>query len=124
MPKASSVMKTEVITAHEDTSAVEAVKLMVNNNLTGLPVVTDDNRVLGIITEKDLLSLYTNPEEKNNKVSDYMTCNVTCYNVDNDILDICESLKFGGYRRVPILSNGRLAGIISRRDIIELINTD
>ncbi len=121
MPKASSVMNTKLFTVQEDTPICEAVKLMVDNNITGLPVVTEDKRVLGIVTEKDLLSLYTNPEEQTKKVSDIMTCNVTCFSVDDDIIDICESLNFGGFRRVPIVSNGRLAGVISRRDIIKLI---
>lgn len=114
-------MKTDVITVKEGTPICEAVTLMNTNQLTGLPVVTDDNRVLGIITKKNLLSLYINPEEKTKKVSDFMTCNVTCFTVDDDLLDICESLKYGGYRRVPILSQGKLAGIINRRDIIQQI---
>lgn len=121
MLKASSVMNKDVITVQENTPVCEAVKLMVKHNITGLPVVTEDKRVLGIVTEKDLLSLFTNLEERNKKVSDIMTCNVTCFSVDDDILDICENLNYGGFRRVPIISNGRLAGIISRRDIIKLI---
>ena len=128
MIKAKAIMKTGVITVRRDADIYEAIRTMVENNITGLPVVNDDQTLAGIITEKDVLGLLYNFEDRPGKVEDFMTEKVVCFNQEDSLDDIAESFIYNHVRRVPIVDNGRLVGIISRKDIIaymqKLMQTD
>jgi CBS domain-containing protein len=122
MFKASKIMTRSLVTVRENTSIQEAMNILVDNNIAGLPVVTEDMRLLGIVSEKDMLSLLYKPQSKKPKlVSEVMTRDVVHFNESDDLFDICECLIENKFRRVPILAEGKLAGIISRRDIIKFI---
>lgn len=97
----------------------EALALLVEHNITGLPVVDADKHVVGMITEKDLLVLLD--REKGGVVGDYMTRDVVTYDVSSDIIAICEALTNKSFRRIPITESGKLIGVISRRDLIRYI---
>ena len=74
MLKAKDIMTRDVISVKEQTAIYEAVKLMVKNNITGIPVVEDDMTLVGIITEKDVLRLfYADEDRKSKTVGDFMT---------------------------------------------------
>jgi len=124
MAKAKELMNRNVITISRDEDVCEAMRMMALNNITGLPVVEDDGTLLGIITEKDILVLLCNSLEEGKidepigKVGDFMTRNAVCFEPDDRLSDIVECLSLNSFRRVPILANGRLVGIISRRDVI------
>lgn len=122
MVEVETIMKTEVITITGETPIYEAIETMVANNLTGLPVVDDDMRLIGIITEKDVLTLLYNFEDKPGTVEDYMTEQVVSFDRHESLDDIAESFKHNHFRRVPIVTDGKLVGIISRRDIIGYIS--
>ena len=93
-----------------------------DNNITGLPVVNDDMTLAGVITEKDVMRLlYANLNEPG-KVEDFMTEKVISFDHQDSLIDIAESFINNHFRRVPILTNGKLAGIISRKDIIAYIS--
>ncbi len=121
MTKAKAVMNTQVISVglHED--IYEAIRMMALNNITGLPVVDETETLVGIITEKDVLSLLYNNEDRPGEVKDFMTSNVVSFDQEDDLHSVVESLRTNHFRRVPILDKGRLVGIISRRDIITYI---
>jgi CBS domain-containing protein len=121
MVKASEIMKTDVITVTKDEDVWEAIRIMVLNNITGLPVVNGDGTVAGILTEKDVLKLLYSDQTKCGTVEEFMTINVVCFDRDEDLGDIADCLMTNGFRRVPILNEGRLVGIISRKDVIRHI---
>ncbi len=121
MFKAKTVMKTDLVTATRDTPIYEAIRTLVQKNITGLPVVNDDMSLAGIITEKDMLSLLYNIEDKLSKVEDFMTKDPICFNADDSLIDIAECFIKNNFRRVPIVAEGKLAGIVSRKDIIAYI---
>jgi len=121
MFKAKTIMKTDVITVDKDTEIYEAIRLMVKSNITGLPVVNDDQTLAGIITEKDVLKLLYDSQNLPDTVEDFMTEQVTWFDQDDSLIDITDSFINNHFRRVPILDKGRLVGIISRKDIIGYI---
>jgi len=121
MFKAKTIMTTNVISVSKQTGIYEAIRTMVENNITGLPVVNDDMSLAGVISEKDVLSLLYNIEDKPGKVEDFMTKNPVCFNEDDSLIDIAECFIKNDFRRVPIITQGKLAGIISRKDIITYI---
>jgi CBS domain-containing protein len=121
MTKAKEVMNTSVISIRRDEDICEAIRLMALNHITGLPVVNADGTLAGVITEKDVLVLLYTMQDRPGTVQDFMTADVVCFDQEDDLNDVAETLRTSPFRRVPILANGRLVGIISRRDIIKHI---
>lgn len=121
MFKAKQIMTADIACVKKDTPVYEAMKILVDKGVTGLPVVSDDMRLLGIISEKDMLQLLYETRVDKMLVGDLMTSEVATFDEEDDLVDICECLIKRNFRRVPIVSQGKLVGIISRRDVIKYI---
>ncbi len=121
MFKAKTIMKTDLISVTKDTEIYEAIRIMVENNITGLPVLNDDRTIAGIVTEKDVLRLLYDTGNRAGNVEDYMTQEVASFDQNDSLIDITESFISNHFRRVPITDNGKVTGIISRKDIIAYI---
>ena len=122
MLRARDVMSRNVISVQKDTPILEAVKLLVENNISGLPVVEDDTTLTGILSEKDVVELFYYSEQAENKtVEDYMTYPAVYFEENNALLNICNFLVKNIFRRVPVTSDGKLIGIISIQDILNAI---
>ena len=121
MFKIKTVMKTDVITVRRQTPIYEAISTLIENNITGLPVVDDDMTLAGIISEKDVLELLYDLKDNSAVVEDFMTENVASFDLEDDLIEVCECLVKKPFRRVPIVAEGKLVGIISRKDIIKYI---
>ena len=122
MLRARDIMTKRVISVKANTPIYEALKLIATYGISGLPVVEDDMTLVGIVSEKDVLSLFYDQEESDEiTVSDFMTQPPLYFDEDESLLDVCDFLKKNVFRRVPITSEGKLVGIISIRDLIEYI---
>jgi CBS domain-containing protein len=121
MYETKAIMTTDVITVSRQTPIYDAIELLLENDITGLPVVNDDMGLVGIITEKDMLELLSTLENDSATVDDFMTKEVVSFNQEEDLIAICECFIRNHFRRIPIVSQGKLTGIISRRDIIKYI---
>ena len=121
MLKASDVMTRGVETIYEGKPIFEVIKILSENEWGGLPVVDKDGRLKGVISDKDLLRLLYSARQEEGTVADYMTSEVTWFEESDSLTDICESLMNNVFRRVPILSKGKLVGIVSRSDLIRFI---
>ncbi len=121
MVKAKAIMTTGVVAVRSDTDIYQAIRTMVAHDVTGLPVVSDDETLVGVVTEKDVLSLLYNIEDHPGTVADFMTREVVAFDQEDDIVAIAERLRANDFRRVPILDRGRLVGIVSRKDVIRHI---
>ena len=119
--QAKDIMKRDVIIVKEDTQICEAIKTLIDNQITGLPVISADKSLVGIVTEKDLMKLLAHLDVKEmlRPISDVMTRDVVFFDEDEDMNNIYDCFMSNTFRRVPILSKGKLVGIISRRDIIQ-----
>lgn len=127
MSEIAEIMTSDVITVTPDTSIFDAIEILIANNITGLPVVGSDDQLFGIVTEKDLLHLISHSEMnpsaivKDKTVKDIMTEDIASFDI-NDPLELLSSCLAGGkFRRVPILSDGKIVGVISRADLIAYI---
>ena len=122
MLQAKDVMTKRVVCIGRETPIFEALKLMAENNVTGIPVVKDDKVLIGILSEQDVLRLFhTFDDEKDRTVSDFMTQPVIHFDENERLLDICYCLRDNSIRRVPVTSGGKVVGVISRSDIIRCI---
>lgn len=118
-----SIMTTTVISVSVHTPIYEALDLLTRNKISGMPVVNEFNEVVGILSEKDVLRiLFDKKLDIQKTVSDYMTRDVVMFTEDDSAMDICKFFMKSHVRRVPITKDKKLIGIISRRDIVELIS--
>ena len=122
MLKAKDIMTKDVISVKKETPIYEALELLGKNNITGIPVVKEDMILVGILSEKDVLSLfYASEDDEEKTVDDFMTRPAIHFDESESLLDICDCLTDNYFRRVPVTSEGRLVGVVSRKDIIDYI---
>ena len=122
MLKARDIMNTNVVSVKKDTPIFEAVKLLVEHNISGLPVVKDDMTLVGLLSEKDVVDLFYESEKAENKtVSDYMTDPAVHFEENSALVNICDFLLKNIFRRVPVTSDGKLIGIVSVKDVLKTV---
>lgn len=122
MLEAKEIMTKQVICIRKETPIFEALKLMATNNITGIPVVEEDMTLVGMLSEQDVLRLFhTYEDEKDRTVNDFMTQPAIHFEEDELLLDVCYCLRDNSIRRVPVTSNGKVTGVISRSDILKCI---
>jgi CBS domain-containing protein len=122
MLEAKDIMTKQVICIRKDTPIVEAIRLMADKNITGIPVVEDDLTLVGMLSEQDVLRLFhTYDDEKDRTVNDFMTQPAIHFEENELLLDVCYCLRDNPIRRVPVTSNGKVSGVISRSDILKCI---
>ena len=122
MLKAKDIMTREVVSTSRDTSAVQVMKILLEKEIAGMPVVDEDMTLVGIITEKDLLGLFQEGQDvKNKTVADYMTEPAVNFDENEELYDIWRCLLDVTFRRVPVTSKGKVVGIVSRPDVLKFV---
>src|SRR5215467_281787 len=142
--RATDVMTSEVITVSEDTSVQAVAKLMAEHGISALPVVGRDNQVIGMVSEGDLLHRAETGTERrrswwlemmastnklaedyikshSGKVKDVMTRNVLSVAETTPIGDIALLLETNRIKRVPVVRDGELVGIVSRAHLVQAL---
>jgi CBS domain-containing protein len=122
MLQAKDIMTRNVICIKKNIPVIDSIRIMSEKNITGIPVVEDDMTLIGILSEQDVLRLFhTYEDEKDRTVFDFMTQPAVHFEQEEPLLDVCYCLRDNSIRRVPITSNGKVVGVISRSDILKCI---
>ena len=116
-PKARDVMQCGVVTVDRKESVYKAIGILAEKRISGLPVV-DGGRLVGMLSEKDVLRALCQAESLLGRVEEYMTADVVSFDLEAPLSDVGQTLINTGFRRVAVLQEGRLAGIITRADLI------
>lgn len=142
---ARAIMNKSVITIQEDATIEEVANVLTKNNISGAPVVNKEGKLVGMVTEGDLLHKETNPRTpgylnilgaliyiggvekyKNDlkklastKASEIMTTNVITVSGDAKVEQVAAMMVNHNIKRVPVIENDALVGIISRADIVK-----
>jgi len=111
---AKDVMTTDVITASPDMSREDLVKVLAKYDVSGVPVLSD-GKLVGIVSEDDILS---KPGEY---VSEIMSRNVIMVNEKDPVHRVASILIRNRFKRVPVMSDDHVAGIISRHDLVQAL---
>lgn len=125
LPKIAECMDQVVPTLKPDTPILKAVSFLLRHRVTGAPVVDFKGKLLGIITETDLLKLLTEgvrskpPAEM--KVSDFMTTDVVTVPSNADVYYVAGILNERKFRRLPVVDDGKIVGAITRFDLLRVI---
>ncbi|MFT5207164.1 MAG: CBS domain-containing protein [Candidatus Omnitrophota bacterium] len=118
----SEIMTKDLITVTKDTPLYEAIELLADNRISGLPVIDGDMNLVGVLSEYDTLQLLSdNQIGEDVLVESCMTHNAVSFDIQASIIDICAYFIESKRRRVPIVQENRLVGVISRHDIIKVI---
>jgi CBS domain-containing protein len=118
MIKAKAVMNASVVTVDPDDTIEEVMSRMIRLGISGLPVVNMAGQLLGIITEFDLLELVWDPNTSKNKAYHYMTRDVCTVDEEAELTDVVDLFHSLPIRRLLVMRDNQVAGIISRRDLI------
>jgi CBS-domain-containing membrane protein len=142
--RAMDVMTSEVITVDENASVAEVAKLLSERGISAVPVVDNETRVIGMVSEGDLLHrAETGTEQRrswwlemiastNQRASDYikshsglvkdvMTRDVISVSDTTTVADIAILLETNRIKRVPVVRDGKLAGIVSRANLVRAL---
>lgn len=132
--QARDVMTREVVTVGPMTSAKYAAEVMAGHGFAALPVVDDDGALIGIVAEADVLRrrvptdprLHARRDETSGPVppqmvGELMTTTVRSVDARADLADIARLFVDDRLRSAPVLENGRLVGIVSRRDVLRAL---
>lgn len=121
MLTAKDVMTRHVITIDPESSLQEAIHMLIDKGISGMPVVDENEKMVGIISEKDIIHFYTFSRNMQNiKVKEAMTRDVVTFSPETSVEQIALAIAERGFRRAPIIEGDRLVGIISRRNIIRV----
>jgi CBS domain-containing protein len=121
MLTAGAIMTADLVTVRPDASIEEAIDMLLNQQISGLPVVDDDGRLVGVITEFALLAVSYDRRVANHTVSQHMTRELITVDIDDPIHRIADLCIVHRVRRVPVLKDGRLVGVIARRDVLRAL---
>jgi predicted transcriptional regulator len=121
MLTAGAIMTPDLVTVRPEASIDQAIELLLREQISGLPVVDDDGRLVGVITEFALLAVAYDRRVKNHKVSNHMTRELITVEVDDPVSRVADLCIVHRVRRVPVMQNGRLVGVIARRDVLRAL---
>ena len=119
----TEIMTKDVITAKEDTPIMDIIQILVDKKITGIPIVNQENKLVGILSEFDVLRLLFESEVTATQTAkDFMTRAVIAFSDDVTAIEVCEFfIANPSKRRLPIVHEGKLVGLVSRADIVKLI---
>jgi CBS-domain-containing membrane protein len=116
--KAADIMTTNVITAKKDMVLTDVIALLLRWHISAMPVVDDEDRIVGIVSEIDLVNLTFDGNARDTTVEEIMVTDIVSFSPDTQLADLVHSFSKRHLRRVPIIDKGKVVGIVSRRDIL------
>ena len=121
---AKEIMTRDLIRATEDMTIEEALKVLINHKVTGLPVVDKKGKMKGVISEYDILTQISGSKKKNAKIfQDKISYSkqIDAISEDTPLSKIVAEFIDTKYRRLPVIDRkGNLVGIITRRDLMRV----
>jgi CBS domain-containing protein len=145
---AGDLMTRDVVAVHPDTPLLDAVKLMATRKISGVPVVDDDGTIVGMMSEGDLVRWhegYTERQarwldmladgfelapaflegirEQKRKVKNVMTRGAVTVTEEMPAREVAHLMYEKNIKRVPVLRDGKLVGIVARSDLVRALAT-
>lgn len=116
----------QMITFSPDQDIQEAIAIIIDKKISGAPVLDEQRRLVGNLSEKDCLRVivdqaYHNLPISDRKVSDYMATKVYSFSLNTTIVDAAIEFLNSPIRRYAVVENGALIGQISRREVLRAV---
>ncbi len=131
-PTAKQYMTTDLITLEKEMNVYYAIGILLNNNISGAPVIDKNKKLIGILSEKDCLEVFAESAQTDialpgaislgrGTVEQFMTKSISTIKADDDLYSVVDIFLKNNFRRLPVLQDEKLVGQISRRDILKAI---
>jgi CBS domain-containing protein len=114
--RSAEIMSTSVLSVTPDTPVAEVATLLAEKGISGVPVLDEDGAPVGVVSELDVIT------RQGATAGEIMSSGVISVTEDTPAEDIIEIFGSRRVRRVPVLSHGRIVGIISRSDLVRLFS--
>jgi CBS domain-containing protein len=114
-------MSKNVVTLDPETEILHAVHELITHDISGAPVLDQHGRLIGVLTERDCMQVALQGDYHGmpaGQVKDHMSTNPQSLEPGESILKLADLFINGRFHRYPVLDNGRLVGVISRRDVM------
>jgi CBS domain-containing protein len=112
------VMNHEVVAVHPEITVAETIDFLTEHHIGGSPVVDDNGQLLGMISELALIDVVFDESIKFAPISRYMTQDLQVLSADEPLTRAAQLFALYAFRRLPVVQNGRLVGILTRRDLM------
>ncbi len=119
---AGDIMTKDLVFVGPDWSVREAIGLFVEHDVSGMPVIDRHSVLRGVVTEFRLLEVLFNPQLRHCCVYDVMTHDVITVAPDTLLSDVAAILLQHRIKRLPVVENGKVVGIVSRCDLLRYVN--
>ncbi len=111
-------MTTNIITAKKDMVLTDVIALLLRWHISAVPVVDDENKMIGIVSEIDLVNLTFDGNAADTTIEEIMVTEIVSFNPKTELAELVQAFSKKHLRRVPIIDEGKIVGIVSRRDIL------
>ena len=114
-------MTTRLLTLTPDMEILAAVQQLLQNHVSGAPVVDADGELVGMLTERDCMKVVLNAiyhSEYGGVVAEFMATDVEVMQADDNLIDAARKFYEQRFLRYPVLQRGRLVGVLSRSDVM------
>ncbi len=115
---ASDIMTRKVCTTRPETDVQELALLLSSKRISGAPVVDDNGQIIGIVTEADIIGKV---DREGLRVADIMCRELITVDEETPVGEVASLLTERKIKRVPVVQNGKLVGIVSRADIVHAV---
>jgi CBS domain-containing protein len=119
---AKEAMSRHLVTLHPDMDVLEALRILVQERISGAPVLDQVGNLVGMLTERDCMHIALDAgyfSEDGGRIENFMTTEPITVEAHTPVTEIAERFAKGHFRRFPVMEQGRLIGIISRRDVLK-----
>jgi CBS domain-containing protein len=111
-------MSQPVVSIGSEQTVAEAIQVLTRQHTGSLPVTDVGGHIVGMISEMELLDVAFDRDIKNALVSEFMSHEVQVVQSDEPLSQAAQSFALFSFRRLPVVENGKLVGIVSRRDLM------
>ena len=115
---ARGIMTRNVYTISPEASVQEVAQLLSRKRISGVPVSDKNSKIIGIVTEADIIGKV---DREGLRVADIMSPEIIAVDEETSVGEIAMLLTERKIKRVPVLCNGKLVGIVCRADIVHAV---
>ena len=122
--RVKNYMTSSPLTVAPDMEVMRVIRLLVDEDISGLPVVDSSGILVGFVTERDCIQVALQVgyfDEVGGSVADYMMTDLTTVSPDDSLMDLGELFATSPLRRCPVVENNYLVGLICRRDVLKAL---
>ena len=117
--KVSKIMTTKVVKVEANTPVKEICRILISHKVSGVPVVDEENNLLGFVSERDIISKVGERGFLNKRALEVMNKDVIAVEKNASSEEVMQIFINKPYRYIPVIKKGKLVGIISRKDLID-----